>query len=59
MKYFNIEFDGIDHSDYPDFADAFICYAEHNSGEPLTEEELDQLNEDNIFVHEALWNHLF
>ncbi len=59
MKYFNIEFDGIDHSDYPDFCDAFICYAEHEDGEPLTDAELDLLNEDGGFVHETLWNHLF
>jgi len=59
MQYHNIEFDGIDHSDYPDFADAFICYAEHDDGEPLTDAELDLLNDDGCFVHEALWNHLF
>ena len=41
----SIEFDGVDFSDYPDFCDAFICYAERN-GEPLNDKELDQLNED-------------
>jgi hypothetical protein len=59
MQYLNIEFVGIDHSDYPDFCDAFICYAEHDDGEPLTDDELDLLNDDGCFVHEALWNHLF
>ena len=59
MKYQNIEFDGIDNSDYPDFCDAFICYAEDEEGEPLTEDELDLLNDDRGFVHSTLWNQLF
>ena len=53
----NIEFDGIDFSDYPDFCDAFICYAECD-GEPLNETELDKLNEDTSFVYDKLMNHL-
>jgi hypothetical protein len=59
MKYQNIEFDGVDNSDYPDFCDAFICYAEDEEGEPLTEDELDLLNDDREFVHSTLWNQLF
>jgi len=53
----NIEFDGIDYSDYPDFCDAFICYAERN-GEPLNDVELDKLNEDTDFVYNKLMEHL-
>jgi len=53
----NIEFDGIDYSDYPDFCDAFICYAERN-GEPLNDTELDKLNEDTDFVYNKLMDHL-
>lgn len=58
MKYFNIEFDGIDHSDYPDFADAFVSYAEHPDGTPLTDDELDILNDDYGLVHELVWNYI-
>ena len=53
----NIEFDGIEFSDYPDFCDAFICYAERN-GKPLNDTELDKLNEDTEFVHNKLMDHL-
>ena len=53
----SIEFEDIDFSDYPDFCDAFICYAERN-GEPLTATELNELNEDTIFIHEKLMDHL-
>jgi hypothetical protein len=58
MEYKNIEFDGIDRSDAPDFCDAFICYAEHKDGTPLTEDELDALNDDSSFVHSKLWDYL-
>jgi hypothetical protein len=37
-----IEIDGIDTRDYPDFADAFILYAEID-GKPLTEEQLEEV----------------
>ena len=41
----DIEIEGVDTSDYPDFCDAFISYAEYN-GTPLTEDQLDKLQED-------------
>ena len=53
----SIEFDGVDFNDYPDFCDAFICYAERN-GEPMTEFELETLNEDTGFVYEKLMDSL-
>ena len=53
----SIEFDSIDFSDYPDFCDAFICYAERN-GEPLTATELNELNEDTSFIYDKLMDHL-
>lgn len=40
----NIEFDGIDYNDYPDFCDAHIVAAQWPEGTPLSEEELDDLN---------------
>ena len=53
----SIEFDGVDFSDYPDFCDAFICYAELN-GEPMSATELNELNEDSDFVYNKLMDHL-
>ena len=44
MKIINIEFEGVDNRDYPDFSDAFIVYAEYEDGTPLTEEECEALN---------------
>lgn len=54
----NIEFENINVSDYPDFSDAFISYAEID-GRPLTDDELDQVNEDSYFVYETLIERLF
>lgn len=54
----NIEVDGIDTKDYPDFCDAFIASAKYN-GKPMTDEQLDELNEDGGFVYECVENHLF
>ena len=54
----NIEVDGIDTKDYPDFCDAFIASADYD-GKPMTDEQLDNLNEDSDFVYECVQNHLF
>lgn len=40
------EVDGVDSTDYPDFCDAYFCYAEfEDDGTPLTDDELEQLSE--------------
>ena len=54
----NIEVEGIDTKDYPDFCDAFIASADYD-GKEMTEEQLDELNEDSDFVYECVQNHLF
>jgi hypothetical protein len=51
-KITNPEWEGIDHRDYPDYCDAFCTYAEID-GEPLTDEQLDELN-DSDFRYELL-----
>lgn len=54
----NVEVDGIDNNDYPDFCDAFIASADYN-GEPMTDDQLDKLNDDGDFIHECVQNQLF
>ena len=53
----NIGLDGIDTRDYPDFCDAFIASAEYN-GVPMTEEQLDEINNDVDFVYERVMEYL-
>jgi hypothetical protein len=54
----NVELDGIDTSDYPEFCDAFITYAELD-GIEMTDEQLDELNDESEFVLGCVYNHLF
>jgi|TARA_B100000795_G_scaffold231286_1_gene189059 hypothetical protein len=51
----NIEVDGIDTKDYPDFCDAYIVSADYD-GKPMTESQLDIINEDGDFQHECIMN---
>ena len=55
IDYGSIEIDGVNSSDYPDYADVYISYAEWKDGAPLTDDELDKLNEldeFNDYAHE-------
>lgn len=49
----NCVFEDVNHNDAPDYCDAFISYAELD-GEAMTEQELDDLNEDRDTVYELL-----
>jgi len=53
----NIDFDGIDHKDYPDYSDAYIVSADYD-GKPMTEEQLLELNNERDFVYESLIDYL-
>ena len=57
-KISDVEVDGIDTRDYPDFCDAFIASAFYDDRE-MTAEELDILNDDGDFVYEAVQKHLY
>lgn len=54
----NIEFDGIDHRDYPDYCDAYITSATYD-GREMTDEELDLINDDSSFVYDSLMSYLY
>ena len=54
----NIEVDGIDTEDYPDFCDAFISSAFYD-GVEMNCEQLEELNEDSDFVYECTLNSIF
>jgi len=43
----NVEIDGVDMRDYPDFCDAYFSYAEYADGVKLSDDELDQLTDQN------------
>ena len=54
----NIEIDGLDTRDYPDFVDAYIQDARVD-GRQATEEELDQMNDDGEFRYESVESSLY
>ena len=53
----NVSLNGLDHSDYPDYCDAFIDSANYD-GEEMTSDQLDQLNEDYELVSELVYDNL-
>ncbi len=54
----DVELDGINPRDYPDFSDAFIIDATYK-GREMTDDELEALNEDGDFVHEQVIEYLY
>jgi hypothetical protein len=54
----NVEMDGIDYSDAPDFADAYIVSCDID-GRPATDEELDIINDDSEFVYSQVEKYLY
>ena len=55
-KVVDLEVDGVDGSDYPDFADAYFSYGCYEDGTPLTDEELERLND---LASDVLWEMAF
>ena len=58
----DIEIAGIDMNDYPDFCDSYVEYAEKADGTPLTDAEIDALNEcedTHAYVNENAYSSLF
>lgn len=54
----DIEVDGIDTKDYPDFCDAYISSATYK-GKEMTESQLEKLNENSSFVYECVIDQLY
>tara|TARA_R110000868_G_scaffold102272_1_gene281656 strand:- start:1367 stop:2404 length:1038 start_codon:yes stop_codon:yes gene_type:complete len=52
VDYKTLEVDGVDGSDYPDFADAYLSYGEYEDGTPLTDDELQELDPDGAIAQE-------
>jgi len=46
-KIINYEIEDVKSSDYPDFCDAFISYAEDENGNEMTEQQIEEWTENN------------
>jgi len=49
----NIVIEDINWNDAPEFCDAFIASADYD-GKPMSEEQLDEINENTDFVHDSV-----
>ena len=56
-KITNVVLEGLHHWDSPDYCDAFIDSADYD-GREMTDEQLDNLNEDYELIHELVWDNL-
>lgn len=54
----SLEFDGIDHKDYPEYSDAHVSYAEFKDGTALNHDQLDLLGSYTDWWYDILWDHL-
>ena len=54
----NVQLDDVHLWDHPKYCDAYISYAELK-GVPMTDEQLNELNEDTDFIHEELIKYLY
>ena len=65
MKFLNrtivdVEVEDIEESDYPDFCDAWISAARwDDTGTPLSEPELEELNDNKDLVYDAVMKVLY
>ena len=53
IDYLSLEMEDVCRRDHPDYCDAFIADASWLNGRPLTDAELEQLNEHSDIVYEA------
>jgi hypothetical protein len=54
----NVDIDGIDFADYPDFCDAYIVSADYD-GREMTDDEIELLNSDGEFVLEKVFEKIY
>ena len=55
-KVVDLEVDGVDSADYPDFSDAYFSYGCYEDGTELTDEELERLA---TLASDVLWEMAF
>tara|TARA_Y100000817_G_scaffold310522_1_gene301290 strand:+ start:1915 stop:2136 length:222 start_codon:yes stop_codon:yes gene_type:complete len=46
VNWYSLQVEGVDTRDYPDFCDCWISYGEWADGTPLTESELEDIQEE-------------
>jgi hypothetical protein len=57
-KVSNVVVDNIDFKDYPDFCDAYIVSADYD-GVPMTDEQIEEINQNSEFVNESVFAQIY
>lgn len=57
-KITDVEVEGIDFKDYPDFCDAFIARADYK-GKPMTDAQLERLNQDYDYLYNRIVERIY
>lgn len=57
-KHLDLQVDGVDLHDYPDFCDAFFASGTYK-GKELTEKELEELSEDKDLLYDEIQKYLY
>lgn len=57
-KISNVEFEDVDHKDHPDYSDAYVMSADYD-GKPMSEEQIEKLNDNTGLVHDLLMDYLY
>jgi hypothetical protein len=55
----SLQIENINYSDYPDFCDAYIYDGFFVDGEPLDDETIEKLNQDNDAIYEAVQRYIY
>jgi len=55
----SLQVEGINYSDYPDFCDAYISGGYFVDGEPLDDEAIEKLNQDNDVIYSAVEKYIY
>ena len=55
----SLQVEGINYSDFPDFCDSYISGGYFVDGEPLDDETIEKLNEDNRVIYEAVQRYIY
>ena len=54
IDFSSLEVDGIDHSDHPDYCDAYFISGQYTDGTPLNELDLEMLSNNGELLHEKI-----
>ena len=59
IDFSSLDVHGIDHSDHPDYCDAYFISGEYTDGTPLSDTDLEILSSDGSLLHEKVMEKIY